>query len=363
MRRLIALLALAAAGSLCAQSDAPPVRLAIVGLVHDHARGFIPGLAGRRDVELVGIVEPDAGLSARYAEQFHLSKALFFPTIAALVASTKVDAVAAFTSTLDHRRVVEALAPLGIDVMMEKPMAVSLPDARAMAIAASRGGIQLVVNYETTWYRSNQAAYSAIHGLDAIGAIRKIVVHDGHQGPAAIGCSPAFMKWLTDPVANGGGASTDFGCYGADLATWLMNGARPTSVSAVFQHLQPSVYPNVEDEATIVVNYPGAQAILQASWNWPYGRKDMEVYGSTGALFIPGRDQILLKRGEAKENPLQAPALPEDESNPISYLAAVVRGRVKPVGLSSVETNLVVCEILDAARESARTGRRVDLAP
>ena len=333
-----------------------------MGLVHDHARGFIPSLAGRRDVELVGIVEPDLELSARYAEQFHLSKALFFPTIGALVASTKVDAAAAFTSTLDHRRVVAALAPLGIDVMMEKPMAVSLPDARAMAIAASKGGIQLVVNYETTWYRSNQAAYSAIHGLDAIGSIRKIVVHDGHQGPAAIGCSPAFMRWLTDPVSNGGGASTDFGCYGADLATWLMNGARPTSVSAVYQHLQPSVYPNVEDEATIVITYPGAQAILQASWNWPYGRKDMEVYGSTGALFIPDRDQILLKRGEAKESPLQAPALPEDESNPVSYLAAVVRGRVKPVGLSSVETNLVVSEILDAARESARTGRRVDLA-
>ncbi len=363
MRPLLVLIALAVAGNLSAQSDPPPVRLAIVGLAHDHARGFIPALSGHRDVELVGIVEADPGLAARYAEQFHLSKALFYPTIEALVASTKVEAVAAFTSTLDHRKVVEACAPLGIDVMMEKPMAVSAADARAMAAAASKGGIQLVVNYETTWYRSNQAAFEMVHGLNAVGAIRKIVVHDGHQGPASIGCSPDFLRWLTDPVQNGGGASMDFGCYGADLATWLMKGARPTSVIAVFQHLQPAAYPKVEDEATIVVTYPAAQAILQASWNWPFGRKDMEVYGEKAALFVPGRDSLVLRNSDGKDSPLELPSLPEAESNPVSYLAAVVRGRVKPIGLSSVETNLVVCEILDAARESARTGRRVDLAP
>ena len=363
MRRILPVLALALACRLGAEPAAPAVRLAIVGLVHDHARGFIPGLAGRGDVELVGIVEPDPELAGRYAAQFHLAKALFFPSIAALVASTKVDAVAAFTSTRDHRRVVEALAPLGIDVMMEKPMAVSSADARAMAAAAKKGGIELVVNYETTWYRSNQAAYGAVHGSGAVGPIRRIVVHDGHQGPVAIGCSPAFLGWLTDPVEDGGGASMDFGCYGADLATWLLDGARPTSVLAVFQHLQPAVYPRVEDEATIVLTYPGTLAILQASWNWPYGRKDMEVYGSEGALFVPNRDTVTLKRGEARETALDAPALPEEQSNPVSYLVAVARGKLKPAGLSSAETNLIVCEILDAARESARTGRRIDLAP
>ena len=179
-------------------------------------------------------------------------------------------------------------APLGIDVMMEKPFAIGMDDARAMAAAAAKGGIQLVVNYETTWYRSTQAAYGFVDGQRGIGEIRKIVVHDGHQGPASIGCSAAFLEWLTDPVKNGGGALMDFGCYGADLVAWLMQGQRPTSVFAVTQHLQPAVYPKVDDEATIVVTYPRAQAILQASWNWPYGRKDMEIYGQTGAVLLPG---------------------------------------------------------------------------
>ena len=344
-----------------AQEGPPPVRVAIVGLVHDHVGGMIPSLTGRKDVQLVGIVEPDTKLAASYAGRFHLDPSLFFPTLDALRATAKVQAVATFTSTFDHRRVVEMCAPLGIDVMMEKPFAISMGDARAMAAAAAKGGIQLIVNYETTWYRSTQGAHAFVDGHRGIGEIRKIVVHDGHQGPAAIGCSPAFLEWLTDPVKNGGGALMDFGCYGADLATWLMEGQRPVSVFAVTQHLQPAAYPKVDDEATIVVTYPHAQAILQASWNWPYGRKDMEIYGQSGAVLLPDRNSLVLRKGDAPDVALPAPELAGPDRDPLSYLAAVVRREITPSGLSSVEVNMVATEILDAARESARTGRRVDL--
>jgi predicted dehydrogenase len=344
-----------------AQPSAPPVRLAIVGLVHDHAGGFIPGLAGRGDVQLVGIVEPDRALCASYAKRFNLDANLFFPTIDALLAKTKVQAVATFTSTFDHRRVVEKCAPLGIDVMMEKPMAVDLADARAIAEAAKKGGIQVVVNYETTWYPSNYQAYELVDGRHVIGDVRKILAYAGHQGPAAIGCSPAFLKWLTDPVLNGGGASMDFGCYGADLITWLMHGQPPTSVSAVMQHFQPDVYPKVEDEATIVLTYPRAQGIIQASWNWPYGRKDLEIYGQSGSVIVPDRDTVRLRQGDAPERVLSAPALKDPYADSASYLVAVVRGEIRPAGLSSIAYNLVVNEILDAAKESARTGRRINL--
>lgn len=345
----------------CAEEAPPPVRLAIIGLVHDHVGGMLPSLAGRKDVQLVGIVEPDTKLSASYAARYHLDPKLFFPTLDALRATAKVQAVATFTSTFDHRRVVEMCAPLGIDVMMEKPFAVSMDDARAMAAAAARGGIQLIVNYETTWYRSTQGAHAFVDGRRGIGEIRKIVVHDGHQGPAAIGCSPAFLEWLTDPVKNGAGALMDFGCYGADLVTWFMEGQRPVSVFAVTQQLQPAAYPRVDDEATIVVTYPHAQAILQASWNWPYGRKDMEIYGQSGAVLLPDRNTLVLRRSDSPDAALPAPELAGPERDALSYLSAVVRREIRPSGLSSVEVNVVATEILDAARESARTGRRVDL--
>jgi predicted dehydrogenase len=230
-----------------------------------------------------------------------------------------------------------------------------------MASAARKGGIQVIINYETTWYRSNKSAFDLVHA-DGIGALRKIVVRDGHKGPALIGCSPYFLKWLTDPVLNGGGALMDFGCYGADLVTWLMDGQRPTSVFAVTQNLQPELYPKVDDDATIVLNYPGTQAILEPSWNWPFGRKDMDIYGQKGALRLPDGNSIFVRMGDAPETPVPAPALAPPNSDALSYLCAVVRGEIRPSGLSSIEVNMVVTEILDAARQSARTGKRVDLS-
>jgi predicted dehydrogenase len=346
----------------CGQSQpAAPVRLAIYGLVHDHVGGMLPSLPGRADVQLVGVVEPNKKLASLYAEKYHLDPKLFFTSLDALRSTTKVDAVATFTSTLDHRRVVEMCAPLGIDVMMEKPFALNMDDARAMAAAAAKGGIQVVVNYETTWYASNKSAYDLVHGSGGIGAIRKIVVRDGHKGPALIGCSPYFLEWLTDPVQNGGGAIMDFGCYGADLVTWLLDGQRPISVFAVTQNLQPELYPKVDDDATIVVNYPTAQAVIEPSWDWPFGRKDMDIYGQAGALRLPDGKSIFLRMGDGKETAVAAPALAPPNSDSLSYLVAVVRGEIKPSGLSSIETNLVATEILDAARESARTGMRVYL--
>lgn len=344
-----------------AQTTTPPIRLAIMGLVHDHVGGFLPALVGRHDVELVGIVEPDQSLWAGYAKRFNLDSNLFYTNLQALLAKSKVQAVATFTTTFDHRRVVEMCAPLGIDVMMEKPMAVNLDDAKAIAAAAKKGGIQVVVNYETTWYPSNHQAYELVNEEHAIGDLRKILVQDGHKGPKAIGCSPAFLSWLTDPVLNGGGAAMDFGCYGADLITWLMRGERPTSVFAVAQHFQPQVYTKVEDESTIVLTYPRAQGIIQASWNWPHGRKDMEIYGQSGSIMVPSKDLLRIRHWDEAESDVPVSALQDPFADSISYLAAVVRGDIRPSGLSSIETNLVVNEILDAARESARTGRRIDL--
>lgn len=344
-----------------AEDAKPPVRFAIVGLTHDHARGFIPAARNRADVQLAGIVEQDRELVARYATAYKLDTNLFFPSLEALLRKTNIQAVATFTSTFEHRRVVEECAPRGISVMMEKPLAVNMEHARAMQAAAKKGGIHLLVNYETTWYPVNIEAYSIIHDQQAIGEIRKVVVHDGHRGPQEIGCSAEFLNWLTDPVLNGGGAVMDFGCYGANLITWLMQGQRPTSVFAVTQQIKPDVYPKVDDEATIVLTYPHAQGIIQASWNWAIDRKDMEIYGKSGQLLAPEKNALKLhKRGSQESEKTPAP-LQGAQADPLSYLAAVVRGELKPSGLSSLEVNMTVTEILDAARKSAKTGRRVEL--
>jgi len=355
----LALFTLAGISNTSLAQDAPPVRFAIIGLTHDHAGGFIPRIHDVPGVQLAGIVEPKADLVTRYAKRFKLDTNLFFPNLDDLLAKTNIQAVATFTSTFEHRRVVEMCAPKHIHVMMEKPLAVNMDHARAIEAAAKKGNINVIVNYETTWYPGNRAAYEMVQDRE-IGELRKIVVHDGHRGPKEIGCSADFLEWLTDPVLNGGGALTDFGCYGADLVTWLMNGQRPISVSAVTSLIKPDVYPKVEDEATIVIAYPKAQAILQASWNWPFDRKDIEVYGQTGYVLVPRRDLLRVRKNGGAETERTAPALSGPQADPLAYLAAVVRGDIQPSGLSSLPVNMIVTEILDAARESARTGKRID---
>lgn len=359
---LALLLGFALAGSAFAQETKSPVRLAVVGLAHDHALGFIPRLAGRTDVQLVGIVETNQDLITRYTSRFHLDPNLFYPSLDALFAATNVQAVATFTSIFDHTRVVETCAAHGVDVMMEKPLAVNMKAARKIQAAAEKSGIQVIVNYETSWYPGNQAAYQIVHEEHQIGDIRKIVFHDGHRGPKEIGCSTNFLAWLTDPVLNGGGAINDFGCYGADIATWLLDGQKPVSVTAVAQHLKPDIYPKVEDDATIVLTYPKAQVILQPSWNWPFDRKDMEIYGQTGTVFVPVSN-VLRERtaGTPEEAQSTLPALTGTAGDPVSYLVSIVRGETKPAGLASLEVNMIVVEILDAAHKSVETGKAIKL--
>ena len=178
---------------------------------------------------------------------------------------------------------------------------------------------------------------------NAIGDLRKIVVHDGHQGPKEIGVTSEFLDWLTDPAANGAGALFDFGCYGANLSTWLMGNQRPTSVLAVTQQIKPDVYPKVDDEGTIILTYPKTQTIIQTGY----------VHTIDGT-----RMRIRLKsdKTERTDDATQADAPATD---PFAYYARLLHGETKPDGLTSLENNMIVMEILDAARQSAKTGRAV----
>ncbi len=345
-----------------AQSASKPLRVAIVGLVHGHVSGFLGPALKRSDIQIVGIAEPDQQLAHRYANQFKLDPRLLYSDVERMLTAVQPQAVLVYSDTRGHRPVVEAAARHGIPVMMEKPLAVSLEDALAIKRAADAAHIHVLVNYETTWYPSNTAVYQLVRE-GALGDIRKVVVHDGHKGPKEINVEPEFLAWLTDPARNGAGALFDFGCYGADLMTWLMQGAEPTTVTALTQQIKPEIYPRVDDEADVILTYPKAQAILQASWNWPFDRKDMEVYGATGQVITVRRDGLRVRRNGDEEEKLQsAPALSAPYNDPISYLIAVVSGEIKPAGLSALDTNVTVVRILDAARESARTGKTIRLA-
>jgi glucose-fructose oxidoreductase len=345
------------------QGGQAPMRVAIAGLAHGHVFGFFENYLHSPLIQIVGIEEPDHTFALRVAERYKIDTRLLYTNLDEMLEKTHPQAVLTYTDTYDHRAVVETCARHHVDVMMEKPLAVSLADARAMERAARAGHIEVMVNYETTWYRSNREAYQMLHS-GAIGEMRKFVARDGHSGPKEIGVGPEFLSWLTDPKLNGAGALFDFGCYGADLVTWMLDNAQPLTVTAVTQHIKPEIYPRVDDETTIVVTYPNAQAIIQASWNWPFDVKDIQVYGKTGYVKTEQRDRVEVRRaGEHQAQEETAPAIPSPDDDEIAYLRAVVLDGRKPEGPTSLETNVIVMKILDAARESAESGKTIRLEP
>jgi predicted dehydrogenase len=344
------------------QNPAAPLRVAIVGLEHGHVEGFLSALPQHKDVELVGIADEDATLTAKYGKKYGLADTLFFKSEANMIETRHPQAVLVYTSIGEHRHAIEIAAQYGVSVMVEKPLTISLPDALAIRQIAREHHIHVLVNYETTWYASNKAAYDEVQD-HRIGDIRRVVVHDGHQGPQEIGVPPEFLGWLTDPAQNGAGSLYDFGCYGVDLMTWLMHGETPLTVTAVVNHDKPQLYPKVDDDSTIVLTYPHAQAVIQGSWNWPFARKDMEVYGANGYVITVGPDKLRLRHEhESEERAATATPLTGAQNNSLSYLSAVLRGELEPKGdLTALDTNVVVMQILDAARESARTGKTIHL--
>jgi len=344
-------------------SPAPPLRIAIAGLVHDHVHGILQRQK-KGTIEIAGIAESNKDLAVRYSKQYGFSMDLVFDTVEEMLAKTKPEAVADFNSIFDHLKTVQICAPKGVHVMVEKPLAVSVAHAKEMRDLALKNNIQLLTNYETTWYGTHHRARQYVLEDKKIGDLRKVVFHTGHEGPKEIGVTKEFFDWLTDPVANGAGALTDFGCYGSNLATWFMKGKKPATVSCITQQVKPDIYPKVDDECTIILTYPKTQVIIQASWNWPFGVKNTQLYGKTGYIICEDKNNITYRY--EKQEKAAKEVVPENNApynDSLSYLTAVLRKEItpQPFDLSALDNNMIVCEILDAAKESAKKGTVVHL--
>jgi predicted dehydrogenase len=241
-------------------------------------------------------------------------------------------------------------------------MATNAADAREMQRLADQTGIKLMVNYWNAWVAPSHELFHRVQAGE-IGPVHRIIVQYGHQGPKEIGISKEFGDWLYDPVKNGGGAIMDFGCYGAEWALWLKG--RPTRVYATTHKLKTEQHNQVDDDATIVLDYPDATVTIEPSWDWPYGMDRVYVFGTKGSFLATHNDLFFRLDGQSAGAPdgetvKLAPVEP-DTSNPISYLITQIRDNQPIEDPLSAKLNVQVMEILDAARESARTGSAVEL--
>lgn len=339
-----------------------PVRVAVAGIAHGHST-WIFGKKATSDIYVAGIYETDQELVEVYSKRFNLDKNLFYNDLEKMLDQVKPEGVMAFNPTSEHLAVVKACAPRGIHVMVEKPLATTVKDARQMETLAKKYNIHLLTNYETSWYPTTEKTYLLVNDSNFLGNIKKVIFHTGNEGARNIEANKFFFRWLTDPVKNGGGALTDFGCYGSNVMTYLAKGESPVSVMANTRQFKPEIYPRVDDEATIIVNYASSQCLIQASWNWPFSRKDMEVYGQTGYIIAENDTLMMLRNKQTKLAQTRKVTLNDVAiyDNPFSYFAGVIRRKINvpEFGTYSLENNIMVVRILEAARQSAKTGKVV----
>ncbi|MFN7613624.1 MAG: Gfo/Idh/MocA family protein [Phycisphaerae bacterium] len=330
-----------------------PLRIGIIGLVHGHVEGLLWQASQRDDIIIVGIAEPNRALFDRFAAKYKLDTNLYHADTAAMLDAAKPEAVSIMTSIADHLAAVEACAPRGVHMLLEKPLAYAKADADRIATLARQYRVLALTNFETSWYASIREAKRLVDD-GARATIRRMIFRHGHKGPKEIGCAPEFLAWLTVPAESGGGAVVDFGCYGAVLATWLMQGERPQSITASVTTLKPDIYPHVDDDATIILTYPTATAVIQASWAWTHDNKEMDLHTERGSIHAGKWDDLQVRDENGPlttHKPLAKPAHIESEW---TYLRTVVRGQCEVDPLSSLEYNVIVAEILDTARNARR---------
>jgi predicted dehydrogenase len=159
-------------------AQSSPLRLAVVGISHGHV-GWI--LSRKKpDVTLVGIYEPSKALAERNAKEYHLAPSLFYTDLNKMLDAVKPEAVSVFGSIKNHFAAVEACAPRGIHVMVEKPLTFNNEDAQRMQELANKNHIYLLTNYETSWYPSTEKTFQLVNDSNYVGPVRKVVFHHGH---------------------------------------------------------------------------------------------------------------------------------------------------------------------------------------
>ena len=345
--------------SFCLPLAAQEPTIALVGLRHSHTWGHLAGMVKSSPARLVAIAETDADLIAE-AKKLTGPEVRYYSDTKKMLDEVKPTMVWGFVENNRHHEVVQECGPRKIHVIFEKPLAATAEQAHLIRGLAQRYGIQVLTNFGPAF----SPGYSAVKAkLDSgeLGKPWRLRVTTGHRGVVPkSGPSKLFHEWLIDPVKNGAGALMDFGCYNALYSLYYLG--RPQTVYAYALHLRPADFPQVEDGVTMVLGYPNAVAILEQSWDLPPNAGGMEIVSYEGAIRMEG-NRLETWKGREAAVPLAVPPLPKERSGPIAYMVDCLKTGRPVEGLVSLDYTVAVNEIIDAAKESIKTGKAVRLKP
>jgi predicted dehydrogenase len=335
------------------------LRVAALGLAHDHVWNNLAELTQTPGAELVAVADPEPSLLERAKTEFHCPA---YTSYERLLVEHKLDAVYVFADNATGVELAETAAAEKLHVLIEKPMAATLAGADRMLAAARRAGVRLMVNWPFAWWAPLQHAM-LLARQRVIGELWEVKYRSAHQGPRELGCSPYFCNWLYDRDLNGAGAFMDYCCYGAALARALLG--MPSRVVGVAGRLVKEDI-TVDDNGLIVMSYPRAMAISEGSWT-QIGHLTAYIstfYGTRGTLLIePGPlGRILLASPDKPDGvPIDVPPLPPEDRTASAHFVHCLRTGQEFTLLCQDRVGRDAQEILEAGLASSQSGSEVSL--
>jgi glucose-fructose oxidoreductase len=356
-------------------------RVGVIGFAHMHVNELVDRFIATGRAEIVACADTVPAVpsltTVEGSRRANLARTLAGPwaprgydDYRTMLAEERLDIVIMCPEISVHAEVAEAVAAAGAHIVTEKPMAATLADGRRMAAAAERAGVALVTNWPITW-RPAIRRVKALLGEGAIGEVFGFRWRNGaslgplahgstHPGNTVIGLvsnAEKAAEWW-HRADQGGGALLDYCCYGACLASWFLEGA-PVSVQGMKANfMSPG---DADDNATLLIRYPQAMAVLEASWTTfhtglPNGPI---IHGTHGTIVVDGQEVLIYgERGVAAPSriekgaplPVGRAALGEE------VLHHIETGEALHPTLD-VAMNLAAVAILDAGAKSAASGK------
>ena len=344
-------------------------RIGVIGCGWWATRAHLPALEANPDAVIAAIADPDEENRARAAERFAIPADRVFADAADMLARSELDAAIVAVPHDVHAPLARAVLDRGLHLLLEKPMTIRAPDARALAALARERGVELIIGYPWHYNRQVLAVRDAIADgrigtIEYVSCLFASIVRELYRGNPepyrdVLGYSvnPPGLKTYADPEIAGGGQGQTQVTHSAALL-FLITGLKPVSVAAMTEPFELAV-----DLADAVVTRfdNGAIGSLGSTGSVLPGHDEMleyRIFGSAGHIVFDvneGTAVIHGLRGEVH----RLPGLPTEERYPdwapADNLVDVVLGR--GVNGSSAALGVLTVEFVDAMYKAAREGR------
>jgi glucose-fructose oxidoreductase len=354
-------------------------KLRVVGVNFDHMHmgDLLREVHQHPDAEIAGIFDPDPKRMASAISTFAIPADRVFTDLAKCLAATRPDLAILCSAPAEHANYVEAIAPSGAHIVVEKPFASSIADARRM-IAAVKAPQKLAINWPLAWYRTHNTAKRLIEE-GRIGELIEVHFYDGNRGPLyhladKVEVSDAEVEqrksssWFYKR-ASGGGSLIDYLGYGTTLGTWFHNGAEPIEVTAVVDET-PGI--EVDQHSVTVARYKQGLSKFETRWGtiadpWtlqPIPRCGFQLVGTKGAIASWDYDEhvtLQLRGGQPEQ-------ITADERKPgrlgvIDYMVEQIRKDLPIDGPLDPALSLIGQRMIDTALASSQQKRTLALLP